>query len=205
MIGSADMSTTTADTLNTTDVRELVESIIISLDALLETKNIMKVLLVIVDHPEYFESAGGTVSPDRLAAESMRSYLNWSPSDSCEIWVLICQLRRDVNCLFNVSGMSVSAVMELLHKRTNFTLWLFMTGMDKMFQHSLETTSCLNSTVGHAEVLQATPTTVPFEHFADTWEVASDDAAVHTVPDETSTDDASDAIDPWWASHTIAM
>ena len=116
MIGSADMSTTTAYTLNTTDVRELVESIIISLDALLETENIMKALLVFLDNPEHFEYYGGTVNPHWPAAETMRSYLNCSLLDSYEIWVIICKLARDVNCLFNGSGMSVSAVIALLHK-----------------------------------------------------------------------------------------
>ena len=55
-----------------------------------------------------------------------------------------------------------------------------MMGIYKMFEHSkdLVTTSCLVSTVGHEEVLQDTLTTVPFEHSADTWEVASDDAGV---------------------------
>ena len=46
---------------------------------------------------------------------------------------------------------------------------------------------------------------LPFGHSADTWEVASDDAGVQTVPDETSTDDASSAIDPWWASQTSSV
>ena len=61
VIVSADMSTTTANTLNATEVRELLESIIISLDALLEVKNIMKALLLFLDNPVFFEAAGGTV------------------------------------------------------------------------------------------------------------------------------------------------
>ena len=81
----------------------------------------MRALLVFLDNLEHFEYYGGTVNPHWPAAETMRLYLNWSPSDSCEIWVLIRKLARHVNCLFNGSGMSVSAVIALLHKGTIFT------------------------------------------------------------------------------------
>ena len=89
VIDTAGMSTTPAYTLNAADVRELVESIITSLDALLDVENIMKALLLVLNDRVRFEASGGIVNPNWPAAEQMRSYLNMSPSDSCEIYINI--------------------------------------------------------------------------------------------------------------------